>query len=55
MPDPSARFLRARTTAPGSWTAHLTATSSTMLPSDTTQRTPHTHIARSDQGSACIC
>jgi hypothetical protein len=29
-------------------TAVLTATNSTTLHSDTTQRTPHTHVARSD-------
>ena len=33
-------------------TAAPTAPSSTRLPADTTQRTPHTHVARSDQGPA---
>jgi hypothetical protein len=36
-------------------TAVLTATSSTVPHSNTTRRTPHAHVARSDQGPACIC
>jgi hypothetical protein len=36
-------------------TAVVTATSSTVLLSDTIRRTPHGHVARCDPGSACIC
>ena len=36
-------------------TAVLTATSSTVLHSDTIRRTAHAQVARCDQGSACIC
>lgn len=45
------------TLAPGCHcvTAVLTATSSTVSHSNTTQRTPHAHVPRSDQGPACIC
>jgi hypothetical protein len=36
-------------------TAVVTATSSTVPHSNTTQRTPHGHVAWFDQGPACIC
>jgi hypothetical protein len=36
-------------------TAVLTATSSTVPHSNTTRRTPHPHVVRSDQRPACIC
>jgi hypothetical protein len=47
-------YLRRRS---GSYrvTAVLNATSSTLLHSDTTRRTPDAHMARSGQASACIC
>ncbi|PZS24624.1 MAG: hypothetical protein DLM61_21845 [Pseudonocardiales bacterium] len=52
-PDP------AQDLPPTSGTAHLTAVltaaSSTVPHSNTTGRTPHPHVARSDQGPACIC
>jgi hypothetical protein len=40
--------------APGSVTAVGTATTSTPLPSTTTQRTPQAHIAHCDQASAAL-